>query len=142
MSIRTAVISLALAATCAGAQPAFAQTFPGDTGSGVERGMQELNTSGQVGTVTLFAMGPNKTRVVINLKSVPAGRREPAHIHRSRDCDTIDAKPAFDLNVVVRGFSATVVNVAESRLLSGNYSVIVHSSDAKGAKYVSCGHLY
>jgi hypothetical protein len=142
MKIRLSMLGLALACTLGfGASSAHAQIAPDDSGAGIKRGMQELNNSGQVGTVTLFRRGQN-TLVVIDLHSVPAGRREPAHIHRAKDCETIDPKPAFGLAPVVNGMSRTLVQYSEDKLLSGNYSVNVHASDKDLGHYVSCGHLY
>jgi hypothetical protein len=142
MTIRTLTLALALAASAglagSGAQ---AQIAPDDTGAGTKRGIQEVNNSGQVGTVTLFRRGES-TLVVIELHSVPAGHREPAHIHRGRDCDNLDPKPAFGLAPVVNGTSRTIVQYPEDKLLSGNYSVNVHASDKDLSHYVACGHLY
>jgi hypothetical protein len=142
MTIRSLVLGLALAATFGlGASGARAQIAPDDTGAGIKRGIQEQNNSGQVGTVTLFRRGES-TLVVLELHSVPAGRREPAHIHRGQECDSIDPKPAFGLAPVVNGVSRTIVHYPEDKLLSGNYSVNVHVSETNLAHYVACGHLY
>jgi hypothetical protein len=123
------------------ALPSLAQLAPSDTGAGVERGMQELNTSGQVGTVTLFGRGA-KTSVVLNIKSAE-GRDEPAHIHRGKACDSsVDPKPTYALHDVKNGHSLTSVDAPIAKLLSGNYVVIVHSSTANMNRYVSCGLLY
>ena len=143
MTIRSLALGLSMAAALAfGASGALAQIAPDDSGAGTKRGIQELNNSGQVGTVTLFRHGDNKTLVVIELHSVPAGRREPAHIHRGQSCDNIDPKPAFGLAPVVNGISRTIVEYPEDKLLSGNYSVNVHASDTQLSHYVACGHLY
>jgi hypothetical protein len=142
MTIRSLALGIAMAAAFgSSATGAFAQIAPDDTGAGTKRGMQEVNNSGQVGTVTLFHRGQS-TLVVIELHSVPAGHREPAHIHRGQSCDNIDPKPAFGLAPVVNGVSRTIVHYPEDKLLSGNYSVNVHASDSNLGHYVSCGHLY
>jgi hypothetical protein len=130
-----------MAATLGWSAGVLAQIAPDDTGAGTKRGIQQLNNSGQVGTVTLFRRGQS-TRVVIELHSVPAGRREPAHIHRGRDCESLDPKPAFGLADVVNGVSRTIVQYPEDKLLSGNYSVNVHASDQDLGHYLACGHLY
>jgi len=142
MSIRSFALGIALAGTLGfGTSGALAQIAPDDSGAGTKRGIQEVNNSGQVGTVTLFRHGES-TLVVIELHSVPAGRREPAHIHRGRDCDSLDPNPAFGLAPVVNGVSRTIVHYSEDKLLSGNYSVNVHASDSDLKHYVACGHLY
>ena len=93
--------------------------------------------------MTLFNAG-NKTRVVLNMKGVPAGRVEATHIHRGKDCDSFDPKPVYPLSNVVRGRSTTVVNAPESKLLSGNYVIVVHAGTMGKAMahYVACGQLY
>jgi hypothetical protein len=127
----------ALSFTAAGA---FAQLDPDDMGLGTKLGMQEENNSGQVGTVMLFQRG-SRTLVDVRVVDEPRGRREPAHIHRGKDCDSLDPKPAFGLAPVVNGHSRTLVDYPQSRLLSGNYVVNVHSA-SNLAVYVSCGQLY
>lgn len=121
---------------------ASAQIDPDDTGSGTKLGMSEQNNSGQPGTVTLFRRGASSTLVVINLTNQSHGHVEPAHIHRGKDCDEIDPRPAYGLAPVIDGVSRTLVKASEARLLSGNYVVNVHASAQSIAHYVSCGELY
>ncbi len=165
-NIRFAATTI-VAAFFATALPVLAQIAPGDTGAGVERGVQQLDQSGQVGTVTLFN-GGSSTRVVLNIHGEPAGRVEAAHIHRGKGCGPgqIDPKPVYPLNNVVGGHSATSVSATEDKLLSGNYVVIIHAgpmpAEAPGMmghmssmgsmkgmmmskaseKYMACGYLY
>jgi len=140
LSIRSFALA---AATIAFALPvvAIAQIDPDDAGAGTKLGMAQQNNSGQPGTVTLFTRGKN-TLVVIALTGESQGRNEPAHIHRGKDCDSLDPKPAFGLAPVINGVSRTLVKAPESRLLSGNYVVNVHSSAQNITHYVSCGELY
>ena len=137
------VSALTAAATAQTTDPAGAVipgAVPGDTGAGIRRGMQQQNNSGEVGEVTLFPQGPN-TRVVLHIDGEPAGRTQPAHIHRGQTCDNIDPKPAYPLHNVMNGRSSTIVNIPIDRLLSGNYAVNVHSSPTNMTRYVSCGHI-
>jgi len=134
-----------VAAFLATALPVLAQIAPGDTGAGVKRGVQQMNNSGQVGDVQLFAEG-SSTRVVLDIHSA-GGRTEPAHIHRGKNCNTmseINPEPVYPLKDVVNGHSETVLNVNEAKLLSGNYVVIVHAGNRMDqlTHYVSCGQLY
>lgn len=128
-------------ATLALSNVALAQIDPDDSGTGTKLGLAQQNNSGQPGTVTLFTRGAS-TLVVINLTGEAKGHTEPAHIHRGRDCDSLDPKPAFGLAPVVNGVSRTLVKAPESRLLSGNYVVNVHASGQNIKHYVSCGELY
>jgi hypothetical protein len=151
-NIRFAVTAI-VAAFLATALPVLAQIAPGDTGAGVERGVQQKNQSGQVGTVTLFNSG-GSTHVVLNIHGVPAGRVEAAHIHRGKGCDPgqIDPKPTYPLANVVNGRSESTIQASEDKLLSGNYVVIVHAGpmEMKGMMmpskasevYMACGYLY
>lgn len=169
MSNKRIAVTAMVAAFLATALPVLAQMAPGDTGAGVQRGIQQMDQSGQVGTVTLFN-GGGRTHVVLNIHGEPAGRVEAAHIHRGKGCDPsqIDPTPVYPLNNVVNGHSSSTVNASEDKLLSGNYVVIVHAgpmpAEAPGMmgkhmssmgsmhgmmmtskaseKYMSCGYLY
>jgi hypothetical protein len=119
---------------------------PSDNGTGIRRLLSQQNNSGELGSVTLFRLPNNKTRVVLNLKGAKPGTMQPAHIHRGRDCSNLDPKPAYPLTTVMTsasgGSSTTIVNAPIAKLLSGNYSVNVHASTTNIARYVSCGNLY
>ena len=140
--IRTLALGCALLESFGCATAVIAQIDPDDSGLGTKRGMAQQNNSGEAGTVTLFRRGANSTLVVLSVTSVPAGRSQPAHIHRGHACDSLDPKPAFGLAPVVNGVSRTLVKMPEARLLSGNYVVNVHSSAQNLGRYVSCGELY
>lgn len=148
------------AAACAGAFvvaaiPVLAQISPNDTGAGVRRGMQDMNVSGQVGSVTLYRRnGGSGTLVVIDVQGQRPGHIESASIQRGKSCSEsdIDNTPVWKLNDVSHGRSATVVNASEDRLLSGNYVVIVHAGNVMTSKSEMarksswqpslCGQLY
>jgi Cu/Zn superoxide dismutase len=121
---------------------ASAQSYPGDPGVGVERGIEQVNNSGQVGTVTLFLRSPN-TRVVIDLKGTTPGRVQSVRIYRGPSCDDMStAGPAYFLTDMKNGISVSTVKASEATLLSGNYNVVIFSSNAPGARATACGHLY
>ena len=119
---------------------------PSDDGQGIRRLLSQQNNSGELGSVTLFRLPNNKTRVVLNLKGAKPGATQPAHIHRGRDCGSIDPKPAYALKTVMTsesgGSSTTIVDAPIEKLLSGNYAVNVHASTAQMGHYVACGNLY
>ncbi len=139
---RTIALVAILAASGPALAPAGAQDAvirPTDAGRGIKLGIQQLNNSGQVGWVQLFKRN-DKTTFVITLEG--GHGREPAHIHRAKDCDSpedIQAAVAYPLSDVVGGKSTTTVNIPLDKALSGNYAVVVHS--ANGGAYVACGHL-
>jgi hypothetical protein len=120
---------------------ASAQSYPGDTGAGEQRGVEQLNNSGQVGTVTLFNAGAN-TRVVVELKGTPEARAQSVRFYRGPSCDDLAPKPQYFLNDMKSGTSRSVVKAPEDKLLSGNYNVVVFSSNVAGARSTACGHLY
>jgi len=130
---------LAIALTLGGV--ASAQIDPTDTGAGDKVGMQELNNSGQIGSVTLFGHGAT-TSVVIAIDGVPGGKVQAATIHRGKDCDTVDPKAVVRLTDLKGGRGRTIVKMPESRLMSDNYSVLVYANTNPNAHAVSCGHLY
>lgn len=140
--LRPLAFGAALVGALALSSAAFAQIGPDDSGSGTKRGISQQNNSGEPGSVTLFKRGEKSTLVVIDLAGEAAGKMQPAHIHRGHSCSTLDPKPAFGLAPVVNGISRTLVKVAESRLLSGNYVVNVHASAQNIPHYVACGELY
>jgi hypothetical protein len=131
-----AVLVAALLSTAA----ASAQSYPGDPGVGVERGVEQLNNSGQVGTVTLFGRDPD-TRIVVVIHGAD-GRAESVRIYRGPSCDDLVTAPTYELVDLKNGLSTSTVKSPEAKLLSGNYNVVVFSSTAAGARSTACGHLY
>ncbi len=141
MMFRSAALGIALAAALSStAALAVAQIAPSDAGFGTKLGVESQNNSGQVGTVTLFQHG-NSTLVDLRIDGEPAGRSEPAHIHRGKSCESLNPAPAFGLEPVVNGRSRTLVHAPLSKLTSGNYVVNVHASSHNLAHYVACGIL-
>lgn len=136
MKRSVAAVVAALALTAA----ASAQSYPGDSGAGTQRGLQQLNNSGQVGTVTLFRHGPN-TRIVIELHGTSPGRAQSVRVVRGRSCDELAAAPTYFLADLRNGVSRSAVMSSEDRLLSGNYNVVAFASTRPGAPPTSCGHL-
>jgi hypothetical protein len=130
-----AAITAALLTTTAAA----AQSYPGDPGLGVQRGIEQLNNSGQVGSVTVFS-GAMGARVLVQVHG--AGRPESVRIVRGSSCENVTATPSYVLSDLHAGVSRTVVHIDESRLLSGNYNVVVFGSTAGRGPMVACGHLY
>ncbi|HEY0614592.1 MAG TPA: hypothetical protein VGC96_08115 [Candidatus Elarobacter sp.] len=120
---------------------ALAQSYPGDPGTGEQRGIEQLNNSGQVGTVTLYRRGA-KTRAVVELKGTPPGRVQSVRIYRGPSCDDLAPKPQYFLSDMRNGGSISTVDAPEEKLLSGNYNVVVFSANQAGAHTTACGHLY
>jgi hypothetical protein len=143
MKNRTQLLGIAVLSTLCVATAAMAQIAPGDTGAGVKRGLQQMNNSGEAGTITLFnRANGNTTLVGIQLTGEANGRTQPAHIFRGKDCDSVSGPPAYNLSPAVNGVSRTLVEAAEAKLLSGNYVAVVHAADNKMDQFVSCGQLY
>ena len=133
-----AALALALLTTTV----ASAQSYPDDPGLGTERGIEQVNNSGQVGAVTLYRRGA-ATSVVVDLKGTDPGRVQSVRIYRGKSCDEFDAGgPVYFLTDMRNGRSVSSVKAAEDKLLSGNYNVVVFSSNAKDARATACGHLY
>ena len=137
--MKRTVAALAAALLCSAT--ASAQSYPGDTGRGYLLGIQQVNNSGEVGTVTLFNRG-SKTLVAVNINGAPA-KAQSVRIYRGRGCDSdIGEKPEYYLNDVRGGSSVSTVQIPFARLVSGNYNVMVFSSNQAGAQAAACGHLY
>ena len=137
----TLVAGACAAAFFAVAIPVLAQIAPGDSGAGVRRGLEDIGITGQAGTVTLFnASAGSGTLVVINLQGQPSNRIESASIQRGKTCHDIEPNPVWMLNDVHNGHSATVVPADESKLLSGNYVVIVHAGQLPASAIYGNSH--
>ncbi len=125
----------------AGAQMAAStpgHAYPSIGGAKV-RGMEGLNNSGQVGTVTLTQQPKDVTHVILTVKGT-GGKTQTAAIYRNDNpsCKNIDEKPDFTLSPVVSGTSSTMIPIDRERLLSGNYMIVVKS----GKTDVACSHLH
>ncbi len=138
MKRTAAALAIALLATTV----ASAQSYPDDPGIGTERGIEQVNNSGQVGALTLFRRGA-VTRVVVDLKGTDLGRVQSVRIYRGPSCDDIGTSgPAYFLNDMRNGSSVSTVKAPEDKLLSGNYNLVVFSSNTAGARATACGHIY
>lgn len=131
--------TLAFALTLGGV--ASAQIDPDDAATGTKLGVQQLNNSGQIGSVTLYRRG-SKTLVRVAVEGAPAGRVQAVAIHRGRDCETMAPSPAYVLGPLKNGRGSALVNAHEDTLLSGNYSVMIYGGTQASARSVACGHLY
>jgi len=81
----------ALVATLLTSATASAQSYPGDPGTGTQRGIAQVNNSGQVGTITLFRTG-RSTRIQVALEG--DGLRHIGgvfEVHRARSEEDTDA---------------------------------------------------
>jgi hypothetical protein len=119
---------------------AAAQSFP-DNGAGVKRGIEELNNSGQVGTVTLVGRRDG-TGIVVAINGVAPGRVESVRLFRGPDCEALKPTARYILADLKDGVSRTLVSLSQARLVSGNYNVVVFSSTRRGAPPAACGHLF
>ena len=138
--MNTRIVAAALFAVLTTAV-ASAQGYPGDSGAGVERGIQQVNDSGQVGTVTLFRRG-TRTGIFVTMHGVLPGRTQSVRVYRGQDCDALESSPRYFLADLKGGVSRTEVALSEDRLLSGNYNLVVFSRNHPGAPAAACGHLY
>jgi hypothetical protein len=136
MKCTLAAVVAALVTTAA----ASAQSYPGDSGAGTERGVEQINNSGQIGTVTLFRRDP-AARIEIALHGVSDGRLESVRIYRGPSCDDLQPRPTYFLADLKKGVSRSSVSLTAARLLSGNYNIVVFSNNRAGAQTVACGHL-
>jgi Cu/Zn superoxide dismutase len=97
------------------------------------------NGSGEVGTVTLTAVG-DKTRVDVALANAPNDVAQPAHIHEGT-CAKLNPKPKYPLANVVDGTSTYMVDAPMAQLVAGGFAVNVHKSTTDIPTYVACGDL-
>jgi hypothetical protein len=110
------------------------------TDSSYKLGIQQLNNSGQIGTVNLIKRG-NKTLVTVAIDGAP-GKPEAVTIHRGSDCDNVSVEATWRLNDASHGRSSTLVDAPLARLISGNYSLLVYGGTSASSHAVACGHLF
>lgn len=123
--------------------PVLAQAPPGGVplGAGIQRGVEELNNSGQDGYVTLFPTGAH-THIVTALEGTKPGRVQTVAIQRGRDCDSIQPGIIAKSADMMHGMSRGDVPLSTDHLLSGNYNVVIYSENTPGARPVACSHLF
>lgn len=129
-----AALAVASVAVASLALPAFAAD-----GSHHVYALGTQNASGELGTVTLTAVG-DKTRVDIALANAPSDVPQPAHIHEG-SCAKLNPRPQYPLSVVVDGTSTSMVDVPFAKLIGGGFAVNVHKSTSDIPTYVACGDL-
>ena len=133
------IVSRSLAAAAAGALLALAAPALAADGPHHVYALSALNGSGELGTVTLTAVG-EKTRVDVALANAPTDVPQPAHIHEG-SCAKLDPKPKYPLANVVDGTSTYMVDVPMAQLIAGGMAVNVHKSTSDIKTYVACGEL-
>ena len=133
------IASRSFAAVCAAALLVLA--VPAVAADGPHRvyAISAQNGSGELGTVTLTAVG-EKTRVDIALANAPADVPQPAHIHEGT-CAKLNPKPKYPLANVVDGTSTYMVDAPMAQLVAGGLAVNVHKSTTDIPAYVACGDL-
>src|SRR5476651_2442010 len=120
------MLKLALvAALLAGlTSPAIAQTSLDQNLSGVVRGIESQNTSGQVGEV-LF----ESNSLVVDMKGT-GGKPEAVTINRGFQCSDQPGPVVAILGTLSNGRVSASASISRDRLLSGNYLVVVHNNGA------------
>ena len=102
--------------------------------------MGAQNGSGETGQAFLNDTSGG-LRVKVQLKNVPAGASQPAHIHEGT-CAKLNPAPWKALSNVVNGASVTTLpGVTIAQLKKAHYAINVHQSAANLKHYVSCGDI-
>ena len=115
--------------------PALAQLSPDQIPVGVVRGIEEVNSSGQVGEVV-----DHSSSLAVDLKGT-GGKPEAVTLNRGFDCSDQAGPLVASLGTLSNGTLSAPAPLPNDRLLSGNYDVIVHNNNPTSAP-VACGHLY
>lgn len=131
------MLKLVLAALFAGSltTPALAQSALDQNPAGLVRGIEAQNSSGQVGEVMDRA-----NELTVSMRGT-GGKREAVTISRGFACSDAPQPIVARLGTLSDGKLTARVPLSTSRLLSGNYDVVVHNNTATSAT-VACGHLY
>jgi hypothetical protein len=115
--------------------PALAQVSLDQSLTGVVRGLESQNTSGQVGEVMFHA-----NSLAVDVKGT-AGKPEAVTINRSFQCSDQPGPIVANLGVLSNGGLSAATAISNDRLLSGNYVVVVHNNGPM-SRSVACGQLY
>lgn len=116
--------------------PALAQTSLDQSLTGVVRGIQSQNTSGQVGEVLFRSNG-----VIVDMQGT-SGKPEAVTINRGFQCSDQPGPVYILLGTLSNGKLTAPVSLSSDRLLSGNYLVVVHNNNDVKSAAVACGQLY
>jgi hypothetical protein len=101
--------------------------------------LRTLTDSGVTGSVTLAAVGSERTLVTVQVD--PAGHPDmPAHIHPGT-CDELVPQPRYPLANVVAGRSTTEVPASLEELLAGDVALNLHASNQEMQIYTACVEL-
>lgn len=101
--------------------------------------LRTLSDSGVTGSVTLAAVGSERTLVSVRVD--PAGHPDmPAHIHPGT-CDELVPQPRYPLANVVDGRSTTEVPAPLDELLAGDVALNLHASNQEMQIYTACVEL-
>ena len=143
--LRYAALLGLLAATVA---PAAAQlaapvapVAPNEPLRGIERGIEQANSSAQVGSMLITPGNGNNPTIVIDVKGA-AGKPEIVTINRGFGCaDDVGQQVAVLGTLSPGGRLHATSPLPFDHLMSGNYNIIVHNSHAMSQSN-ACGHLY
>lgn len=128
--------SVLLAAMLAGViSPALAQTALDQSLTGLVRGIESQNTSGQVGEVLFHPNG-----LVVDMNGT-GSKREAVTINRGFQCSDRPGPVTATLGWLSNGRLSAAIPMPADRLLSGNYLVVVHNNGPM-SRAVACGQLY
>ncbi len=134
-----ATTSILAACFVAALVPALAQISPGDTGAGISRGLTAMNGSGQVGRFFVFR-GSSAPLIRIDVQDAPH-RAQAVTISRGSNCNTAEHAVGIQLGNALRGQLDATSPLPFDRLMSGNYSIVVHNNTAT-SQAVACGEIY
>ena len=76
------------------------------------------------------------------LEGTLPGRVQTVAVQRGKGCRSIEPGFVARSADLEHGISHGLVPMTQSRLLSGNYVVVVYSNTTPGARPVACGRLY
>ena len=139
------LVFAALALVLAGCGDDNAGQLDHDEPAQLRLDIDQLNDSGESGTVTLFFLPGRQTQVTVELDGAPPDTAQPAHIHKGT-CDELDPKPAYGLLPIKAdrtgvGRSVTRIPVGLEELEAGGYAINIHRSAESPDVYVACGNI-
>lgn len=93
-----------------------------------------------VGAAELSDAGDGTTRIVVTLRSQPAGVTQPVFIHEG-PCANVNPAPKYPLTALMNGRSETIVMVPLTALTAVTHSINLYQLVAEGPAIAACGDI-
>lgn len=104
--------------------------------------LDEQNSSGEQGTVTLTDLGGGKTMVQVTVSGQPSESSQPIQVHQGQ-CGPTLAQIVYPLDDLQGGTSTTTIDMSLAAMTAdnANFAINSHRSEQDYTVYVLCGNI-